>query len=860
LVDLYNWRLVFLVNVPLGIAAWVLARRTVVESRAPGRRLLPDLLGAGALSVALAAVTFAIVQSSNWGWTSPGTLAAFGVAGAALVLAVHSSRQHSSPIIDPSLLRIRGFAVSSLITLAGGLGLYTYLLANILWLNYVWRYSLLLAGLAVVPGAAVAAALATPVGRLADRFGPTAVVVPGALVWATAYLWYVTQVGVHPDFLGEWLPGQILSGIGVVATLAVGAAAGLETVPQGRYATASAVNSSIRQVGGVLGVAILTAFIVHPTAAALPEDLRHGWELAGWSFVAAAVFGLFIGRTRPMEEAPPGPSQSAHVSGFQPPSTSTERPKSPDLFDAIPDHVREELLGAAHGLQLPAGHALFHAGDPSSSLYWLESGRLHAELPDGSVREIYAGSLIGELALLTDAPRSATVTARRDSSLRELGRHQFESLVRRHPAVLGAVARGVAHQLQRGRPVEDSHTTLPRVIAIVPLDSGVDIHRLSGHLLSELNRHKRVALLEGPTPDALHRAEMANDLVLLAATLEPEERDFAIRQADRVIVAASQPQPVSLPGLSGLCDVLTTGAPLTAAQVRGWHATLACRRVYPAGADPAVWGTSLRPLIARLSGRSLALVLSGGGAPSLAHLGVLDALEESGIEVDRVAGSSIGAFIAALHATGAPVEEIGRLVFDELVVGHPFRDWRLSRRSLARGERLKTMLSRTFGEGTFEELARELVVVSTDLYERTPVYHRLGPVAEAVGASMSVPVLFPPRQAGGRLLVDGSLSDNCPVSVFSEMPEGPIAVVRISLENGAPSNGGAPSLTEMLLHVIEMGDRGAPTPGSVATISVTPDTSGLGLLEFHQIDVARDAGRRAGEAVVAAIRKLQSST
>lgn len=77
--------------------------------------------------------------------------------------------------------------------------------------------------------------------------------VPGALVWAAAYLWYAAQVGVHPDFLGEWLPGQVLSGIGVGATLPVVASGGLMTVPALRYATASAVNATARQVGGVLG-------------------------------------------------------------------------------------------------------------------------------------------------------------------------------------------------------------------------------------------------------------------------------------------------------------------------------------------------------------------------------------------------------------------------------------------------------------------------------------------------------------------------------------------------------------------------------------------------------------------------------
>ena len=115
--------------------------------------------------------------------------------------------------------------------MAAGLGLYTYLLAHILWLHYVWGYSLLLAGFAVAPGAVVAALVAVPCGHMADRYGARMVVVPGALIWCSAYIWYATRVGLTPDFVGQWLPGQILSGIGVGATLPVAGAAGAAPSP-----------------------------------------------------------------------------------------------------------------------------------------------------------------------------------------------------------------------------------------------------------------------------------------------------------------------------------------------------------------------------------------------------------------------------------------------------------------------------------------------------------------------------------------------------------------------------------------------------------------------------------------------------
>ena len=177
--------------------------------------------------------------------------ASFVGAAVALVLFVVSSRRHRAPMLDPMLLRLRSFDLGSAATVAAGFGFYAYLLTNVLWLQYVWGYDVLRAGLALVPGAIVAALVAARLGPLAERYGYRVFVVPGAIVWAAAYLWYHQRVGLQPAFWAEWMPGQVLSGIGVGATLPLLGSATLAAVPGGRYATASAVASSARQLGGV---------------------------------------------------------------------------------------------------------------------------------------------------------------------------------------------------------------------------------------------------------------------------------------------------------------------------------------------------------------------------------------------------------------------------------------------------------------------------------------------------------------------------------------------------------------------------------------------------------------------------------
>jgi EmrB/QacA subfamily drug resistance transporter len=858
LVDLYNWRLVFLINVPLGIAAWLLTRKMVIESRAPGRRVMPDLRGALLLSLALGSVTLGIVQGGTWGWGSAATIAAFAVSAASVALTVWSSLHHRSPVLDPELLRIRGFLVSNLVTVAAGLGLYCYLLAHILWLNYVWHYSLLLAGLAVAPGAVVAALVSVPAGRLAERFGPRAVVVPGALVWCGAYVWYASRVGLQPDFVGQWLPGQVLSGIGVGATLPVASAGGLATVPAGRYATASAVNSSARQLGGVLGIAILTVFIAHPTVNTFADDVRRGWKLAAASFAVAAVVALFFGRIRESGEATATDLRAPLLHRETVPEVEAACDASPaDFLDLLPTPQLEQLLSVGEEMQLAAGDVLFHAGDTGDALYVLIAGRLELRRPDGSSLDFQPRATLGELSLLTDAPRSGTVRARRDSRLIRIDRERFLKLCDALPALMSAMARGVALRLQESRPVRPPSSPQPRVVAVVGLGPDAPVDDVAAVLARSLtDRGQRVARLGPIDPDGLQRAEAEHDRVLLVGQQDTSGFTAALRQADRVVVVTRELVPRAS-AMDVPCDVVMVGpVPPTTAQIVGFHDRFGSRRVYAIGEDPTEWPVALRHLAVRLAGESVGLVLAGGGARSLAHLGVLAALEEGGVVVDRLAGTSMGAFIASLYATGVSAAEVDAQVFEEFVRRNPFGDYRPTLTSLARGNRGKAMLRRCLGDLRLEELPRELVVVSTDLYGRTPVYHRRGIAAEVVGASMCLPVLFPPQRLDDRVLVDGTLTDNCPVDALYEVPEGPVLAVRIGGASSRPAAERVPKLGETLMRIMQMADRG-PEPESerAATITVTPDTRGVGLLEFHQIDEAREAGRRAGEAALVAWRQ-----
>src|SRR5215472_17233201 len=172
LVAAADWRLVFLVNLPIGMAAVLLARRRLVESRTPGRRRIPDLPGALLLAIAIAALVLGIVKGQEWGWGSVRIVGCFIAALAAGAAVIWRCTRHRSPIIDLSLLKVRTFSVANAMTVIGAAGFYGYTLANVLFLTGLWRYSVLQAGLALTAGPVVAVVVAGPASRLAQRIGP----------------------------------------------------------------------------------------------------------------------------------------------------------------------------------------------------------------------------------------------------------------------------------------------------------------------------------------------------------------------------------------------------------------------------------------------------------------------------------------------------------------------------------------------------------------------------------------------------------------------------------------------------------------------------------------------------------------
>jgi EmrB/QacA subfamily drug resistance transporter len=297
LVDELGWRWVFFVNVPIGLAALVPARGLLRETRL-GSGPLPDALGTALLIVAVGALALGIVKGSEWGWDSARVLASLGVAAVLLPVLLLRSARHRAPVIDLTLFRARSFAVANAGMFVFSSAFYALLLAGVLFLTQVWDYSILEAGFAITPGPLTAALVAPPGGRLSDRYGQRVVAAPGALLFAAGAGLLALNMDSTPDYVAEYLPAQILTGAGVGLSFASWSSAAVAQLPPERFATGSAVLSCLRQIGAVVGIAVLVAVLEAAPAGDPLSGFTEAWTLMAVGGLITVALALALGRVR----------------------------------------------------------------------------------------------------------------------------------------------------------------------------------------------------------------------------------------------------------------------------------------------------------------------------------------------------------------------------------------------------------------------------------------------------------------------------------------------------------------------------------------------------------------------------------
>ncbi|KAJ9199415.1 hypothetical protein DTO164E3_4727 [Paecilomyces variotii] len=633
---------------------------------------------------------------------------------------------------------------------------------------------------------------------------------------------------------------------------------------------------------------------------------------------------------------------------------------------------------ALEWVQVNAGQVIHHQGDESDAIYIVLNGRLRSvlEKPDGKMRvlgEYGQGESVGELEVMTESTRPATLHAIRDTELAKFPRSLFNSLAQEHPGITIQISKLIASRMRdlvddplseaasepasAGGVKTATSTVNLRTVAILPVTAGVPVVEFGNRLLNALHQ---IGVSNGVT--SLNQAAILNHLGRHAfskmgklklsqylADLE-EKYGMVLYIADTNVNAPwtqtciTQADCILLVGLAegspsiGEYERFLLGMKTTARKelvllhverycppglTRQWlknrmwingghhHIQMAFRlTAEPAHPQTKRFGTVLKQrvqvlqaeiqkytsrrirqtplysaqtpfkgdfhrLARRLCGKSVGLVLGGGGARGISQVGVIKALEEAGIPIDIIGGTSIGSFIGALYARDADVVPMyGRAKKFSGRMGSIWRfalDLTYPSVSYTTGHEFNRGIFKTFGDSQIEDFWLEFYCNTTNISKSRAEYHSSGYVWRYVRASMSLAGLLPPLCDEGSMLLDGGYIDNLTVAHMKGLGADVIFAIDVgSIDDNTPQTYGdslsgfwalinrwnpfstapnPPTLSEIqarLAYVssIDNLERAKTTPGC---IYIRPPIDRYGTLEFGKFDEIYQVGYAYGK-------------
>jgi NTE family protein/lysophospholipid hydrolase len=547
----------------------------------------------------------------------------------------------------------------------------------------------------------------------------------------------------------------------------------------------------------------------------------------------------------------------------------------PSLLGPLEAQVLDEIEREADWIEVRSGDFVAREDDRSNDFVILLGGCLEVlghPVPGGSVAAaglVHVGDCLGDLALFTEEPWGARVRAVRDSVLARFDVAALAALCHRHPTLMQRLGRlacqrlqshsarpariprhvgGIlvvplhhsagdfAASLQRALAGDALHLTRSRIEALFPArfdtqdEGGPSDVRMSTWLDRQELTHVAVVYEADPAPSAwtAQCIERAERLLFVAGAEEdprPGELEQYVRERAAIL---PRPPRVSLvlihPG-----DRERPVGTSRWLRDRPWHDVYHVRA--NSQADQHRVGRVL-------SGRAIGLALGGGGARGLAHVGVIRALEDAGIPIDVVGGTSVGAVVAAQHALGMRWEAM-RDAFVAFARMKPQRDYTLPITGLIRGRTFERAMQRMFQDVCLEDLWVRCFGISADLSSAQMIVHERGLVRRMVRASCALPGIAVPAVEDGHVLVDGGVVNSLPGDVMRGRC-GTVIAVDVSPTRPVTTGGAVerlPSASQVLRSRLNPLRRSIPVP---TIVEILEQATALGSLE-RKLRVAADA-------------------
>lgn len=289
LIDVFSWRAIFWLNVPLCVLVLFLGPRLLGESRDPNATGRIDPVGVPIGTAAVALIMFGIVQSESWGIGDARVIGLVVVGLALMPVLLWRCRVHPEPLIQLELFRYRSFASTNLGVSFYGLAFTAGFLTNSLFLQEVWDLPVREVGLALAPSPVLSAIVSPITGRWADRVGHRWLLGMGCLSLALSYLLYIVLLDSQPQVWSVFVPVSLLGGLGVGLTVATWSSAGVSDIPQAKFGVAGATFNTLRQAAYALGISVVITLIAAGGEGTTLRGIRWAYVWTASAYVVAAL-------------------------------------------------------------------------------------------------------------------------------------------------------------------------------------------------------------------------------------------------------------------------------------------------------------------------------------------------------------------------------------------------------------------------------------------------------------------------------------------------------------------------------------------------------------------------------------------
>lgn len=514
-------------------------------------------------------------------------------------------------------------------------------------------------------------------------------------------------------------------------------------------------------------------------------------------------------------------SRALHRSVFRPePRRIKELISSVSLFSGVGAKLIAELEPQMEWIFLPGGETLMRQGDKADGMYVVVNGSLVYEVRNHenlivSTGYFSKGDIIGEIALLTGEPRTATVVATLSCEIVKISNAAFEAVFSKHPPSMFAITKLIAERFTNDRMGKRMVKQARSIITLFPLQKDLSVRNFALSLAQALKKIGRTSIIESrdfkkrignreyavsDLLESLYHLQDSHEFLILCPDFEDKLwTETILHHTNRILLLSDANKAGGLTSeeIRFLGDSDETFGPVrelvllysnpnqkptNTANLTRIRKTDTVRHIRTYSSH------GFESLSRFITGRSVGLALGGGGAKGLAHIGLLKAMQEENIPIDMIGGTSAGALMASIYAMGYDAPELERVAKALMSDKKTLNDYTIPTVSLIRGKKFNTVIKNFVGETMIEDLWLPYFSVATSLTKAQKVIFDRGPVWKALRASASIPGILPPFYEKNELLVDGAMLDNIPGAVMRERGADFVISVALSSEGDSTAD------------------------------------------------------------------------